>query len=116
MKFVNMTRGVALANNGKIATSPWLRLKGLLGTKGMEEGEALLLRPCQSVHTFFMAYPIDVLFFDGNYRVVHLCSSMPPFRISRFVMRARFVIELPAGTVERTATQVGDLLSIETAE
>lgn len=113
MKFTNVTRNVVLANRARVATSVWLRLKGLLGTKSLQDGEALLIRPCQSVHTFFMAYPIDVLFIDGNSRVVHLYSSLMPFRVSRYVRRAKSVIELPAGIIERTGTQIGDLVAIE---
>lgn len=112
-RFVNVTRGVPLAERGTTATNAWLRLKGLLGTKSLDDGEALLIRPCQSIHTFFMAYPIDVLFVDRYSRIVHLLRGLAPYRISRFVHRARFVIELPAGTIERTGAEVGDLLAIE---
>ncbi|MBI2953439.1 MAG: DUF192 domain-containing protein [Chloroflexi bacterium] len=114
--FVNATRDVTLAHRGRIAASLWLRFKGLLGTSHLAAGEGLLLQPCQSVHTFFMAYPIDVLFLDRESRVVHLCNRLRPFRISRHIFRARSAIELPAGEIERTGTRIGDLLRIETIE
>lgn len=113
LRFVDVTRDIALADKGRAATNVWLRLKGLLGTESLADGEGLLIRPCQSIHTFFMAYPIDVLFVDRYSRIVHLCRAMAPYRVSRYVWRAKFVIELPAGTIDRTGTQVGDLLTIE---
>ena len=111
--FRNVTRGTLLAGDGRIATSFWHRLKGLLGTKNLAEGEGLLIRPCQSVHTFFMAYPIDIVFVDRNSRIVSLRPALAPYRASRHVRRAKFVIELPSGTIGRTSTQIGDLLTIE---
>lgn len=113
--FTNLTRAVTLADNGSIADNPWLRLKGLLGTKTLPPGQGLLIQPCQSVHTFFMGYPIDILFLDKNHRVVDLYKSLPPNRISRLVFKARLVIELPSGTLEQTGTEIGDLLAIEAA-
>lgn len=113
--FRDVTRGATLADSGRLASNAWHRLRGLLGTKTLETGEGLLLRPCQSVHTFFMAFPIDVVFVDRYFRIVELHRAMPPFRLSRFVRRARFVIELPAGTIERVGAEVGDLIAIEPA-
>lgn len=112
-RFINATRNVPLANKGRLATNIWQRLKGLLGTRSLPSGEALLIHPCKSIHTFFMFYPIDVLFVDRDSRIVHLFNSLKPFRISRCVFRARYVIELPAGTIVGTNTRVGDLLQIE---
>ena len=112
-RFINTTRDTTLADKVKIAANPWLRLKGLLVTKSLSQGEGLSIEPCQSVHTFFMAYPIDILFLDKELRVVYLRNAMPPNRISRHVFKARSVIELPAGTIEGTGTQIGDLLAIE---
>lgn len=112
-KFTNITRGETLADQGRIASNPFARMKGLLGTKTLPNGEGLLIRPCQSVHTFFMAYPIDVLFLDKELRVVHMRETMVPNRISRHVFKARSVVELPAGTIGRTGTQLGDVLAVE---
>ncbi len=53
-----------------------------------------------SVHTFGMSYPIDVLFCDGRWTVIHLIAAMPPNRLSRWVFRARHIVELGGGTVD----------------
>ncbi len=113
MKVVNLSRSVTLVDSGRLATSYWERTRGLLFRPPLAEGEGLLLRPCQAVHTFLMSFPIDVLFLDKHNRVVHLIHAMPPNRASRFVRRAHSTLELPAGTIARTATQVGDLLSTQ---
>lgn len=84
------------------------RLKGLIGCKPLQEGQGLLISPCQQVHTHFMAYPIDILFLDREYRVVHTIESLMPWRFSRYVRVASHVLELPAGAAH--GIHVGDRL------
>ena len=86
----------------------------MLGTKRLPEGDGLLIRPCRQIHTFFMAYAIDVLFVDAKSEVVALCESLPPFHISPRVPRARLVVvELPAGAIARSGTRIGDVMAVE---
>jgi uncharacterized membrane protein (UPF0127 family) len=109
----NVTRGESLVTEGRVADTAWTRLKGLIGSRPLEDGEGLLIVPCQSIHTHFMGFPIDVLYVDAANRVVGLHHGLPPWRFGRIHLRARFVVELPAGTVEATGTELGDRLSIE---
>jgi uncharacterized membrane protein (UPF0127 family) len=109
----NVTRGESLVTAGRVADSMWTRLKGLISSPRLEQGEGLLIVPCQSIHTHFMGFPIDVLYVDAGKQVIGLHRSLPPWRFGRFHPRARFVIELPAGTLEATGTQLGDRLSVE---
>jgi uncharacterized membrane protein (UPF0127 family) len=88
------------------------RTRGLLFRPPLVEGEGLLIQPCNSVHTFMMGFPIDVLFLDQERRVVHLVEAMRPQRVSRIVWKAHSTLELPAGTAQRTGTQVGDQLTV----
>jgi len=106
----NATRGKSLAHNVILADSFFTRLKGLLGRKDLPRGWCMLIKPCSSVHTMFMAFPIDILFLDGSSRVVALYKSLPPFRLSRIVNQSRMVIELPPETVALTDTTTGDLI------
>lgn len=110
MKVVNKTRQTILAENAAIAKTPLKRMVGLLNRKSFEPGEALVIRPCNSIHTCFMRFPIDVVFVDSNNRVTKMIRSMRPFRISGIYLNALFCIELPAGTLGKTSTQPGDLL------
>ena len=113
MNVSNPSRSTTLASDCRVATGFWPRARGLLFSGPLVEGQGLLLDPCQSVHTVLMGYPIDVLFLDKENRVAHLIHAMPPYRASRFVWRARSVLELPAGTVAKTGTAVGDTLVLQ---
>lgn len=113
MRATNATRNVTLAAFGRRATGLWDRSKGLLGRKGIEPGDGLLIDPCSGIHTFFMAFPIDAVFVDREGTVIHLAMDIAPQRMSRYVFKARAVLELPAGTVQSSGTQVGDRLIFE---
>ena len=114
-RLVNATRDLSLAENARIATGIWQRVRGLIGSKRLEPGAGLLIRPCRRIHTFLMAYPIDVLFIDGSSRVTRLYDSLAPCRMTDRVSESRFVIELPAGTIRQTGTQAGDLVAVQSA-
>ena len=112
MKVINKTRQTILAENAAIAKTPLTRMIGLLNRKAFEPGEALIIRPCNSIHTFFMRFPIDVIFVDANNRIIKTISRMRPFRISGIYLNALFTIELPAGTLDKTSAQTGDYITI----
>jgi uncharacterized membrane protein (UPF0127 family) len=109
----NVTRGESLVTQGRVADNLWTRLKGLIGSPPLEAGEGLLIVPCQSIHTHFMGFAIDVVYVDAAGQVAGLHRNLPPWRFGRLHLRARFVIELPAGTLDATGTEMGDRLSIE---
>ena len=94
---VASTRRV-LATNIEIARTFGDRLRGLIGRMPLEEGEAMLFERAKQVHTFGMRVPLDVVFCDREWNVVHVVKEMAPRRVSRFVRSAYFVIELPPGT------------------
>lgn len=105
-----------LADRAELATGFFARLRGLLGRSGLEDGEGLILRPCNSVHMFFMQFPIDVVFLDRRGKVVGLAWYLLPGSVSRIYPRACQAVELPAGTLGRTGTQVGDVVEIHQAQ
>ncbi|MGE5553701.1 MAG: DUF192 domain-containing protein [Betaproteobacteria bacterium] len=113
---INAKTGVRLAERAELAKSFLARARGLLGRKGLEPGEGLILYPCNSVHMFFMRFAIDVVFLDKVGRVVGLCWNLPPGAVSRIYPRAVQAVELPAGTLGRTGTRLGDLLEFRPAE
>jgi hypothetical protein len=108
----NSTRGTVLASSLEIADTGPARNTGLLNRDGLAPGGGLWIVPCQSVHTFFMRFPIDLVYLDGRKRVRKVRSAVGPGRIS-FCLTAQSVIELPAGTIQQTRTQRGDSLAIE---
>jgi hypothetical protein len=86
------------------------RLVGLLGRSSLKPGEALVIEPCNSVHTAFMRFTIDVIYVDKVRRVVKTSPSMRPFRAGGVFRPPCSVIELPKGVIEATQTKPGDNL------
>lgn len=80
--------------------------------KKLEEETAMLIHPCNMVHTFFMKFPIDILFISKEYEALYAIENMLPQNISPFIRKAISVIELPSGTIEKTNTKKGDCLKI----
>jgi uncharacterized protein len=88
------------------------RRRGLLGRTELDRGAAMILAPCASVHTFFMRFPIDVVFVCRSGCVLKVCTHLRPWRIA-VAWRAFAAIELAAGAVTDSGTQRGDVLQLE---
>jgi uncharacterized membrane protein (UPF0127 family) len=110
----NRTRGVPLATNARHARTVWTRLRGLLGTAGLEEGGGLVIEPCNSVHMFGMKYALDVVFADREGVVVGVVQDLRPWKATRIYRGARYAIELPMGIIASSGTAVGDELELKT--
>jgi uncharacterized protein len=110
----NVTRNTELADKAELAGSGAKRSKGLLGRKGLASGEGMWIVPCEAVHTFFMQFPIDLVYLDRKLRIKKIRGNVGPWRISA-CLSAHSVVELPAGTTRDTRTEVGDILEIQTA-
>jgi uncharacterized membrane protein (UPF0127 family) len=108
MEIRNATRNRTLGNAIRKADTFLSRFKGLLRKSGLPEGEGLWIVPCNSIHSIGMRFEFDALFLDSGKRVVGLYKRFRRNRISRIFWNAQGVLELPAGTVERTGTEVGD--------
>ncbi len=101
-----------MANEVCVADTALRRMKGLLGRRSFQAGRALVINPCNSIHTLFMRFSIDVLFLGKDNRVVRPISFIKPFRFSPVCFSAYMAIEFPAGTIQATRTQEGDIISI----
>jgi len=112
----NLTRGTRLTECGRVADNAITRLVGLLRDKILAEGDGLWIVPCNSIHSIGMKFEFDAIFLDKNLRVVHLVREMKPWRISKLVFAAHSVLEVPAGLIARTATEVGDTLEMRCME
>jgi uncharacterized membrane protein (UPF0127 family) len=107
----NTTKGTELGDNVLLAGTAQTRNKGLLGRQGLDRGEGLWIKPCEAIHMFFMRFAIDAVFIDKKKRVTKVASHLKPWRLSAS-FRAHSVVELPAGTAQRTNTERGDQLEI----
>jgi uncharacterized membrane protein (UPF0127 family) len=110
----NLTRGSFLATRLEVADSGPKRNKGLLGRKGLAAGEGLWIIPCESVHTFFMQFSIDLVYLDRKHVIKKVCQSVPPWRIS-VCFSAHSILELPSGTIRSSETRAGDTLEFSPA-
>ena len=81
-----------------IAGTMWQRAVGLLGRRELAARDGLVIAPCVQIHTWFMRFPIDVVFLDREDRVVKVVSNLGPFKTAFGGFSARAVLELPAGT------------------
>src|SRR6202790_2366060 len=108
----NKTCEAFIATEATLADSYIRRLVGLLGKtkRWAQQGQGLWIVPSHGVHTIGMLFPIDLIFLDREMNVVHLEEHVMPFRISRVSLRSHSVLELPAHTVFRTGTCIGDQL------
>jgi hypothetical protein len=110
----NLTRGTVLATCLEVADSGPKRSSGLLGRKTLAPGGGLWIIPCESVHTFFMQFSIDLVYLDRENTVKKIRGNVPPWRLSA-CLSAHSILELPAGTIGATQTQPGDTLEFASA-
>jgi uncharacterized protein len=115
MRVANVTRGTIVASAVEVADSGPSRSKGLLGRKGLDPGTGLWIVPCESVHTFFMQFSIDLIYLDRSLRIRKLRSAVPPWRLSG-CFTAHSVLELSPGAIRDSQCQPGDKLEMSPAE
>lgn len=111
----NLTRGTTVADRCRVAASLRDRTVGLLATPSLAEGDGLLIERTQSIHMFFMRYPIDVAFVDGDRRVTRTVAALRPWRVVWWARGARDCLELPSGALAASGTAVGDQLAVTAA-
>ncbi len=111
LQALNATRGTLLAVRLEAARTGASRRKGLLGRECLQPGAGLWIAPCESVHTFFMKFPIDLVYLDRKHQVRKVRSSVGPWRLSA-CLTAKSVLELPAGTIRESRTAPGDAIEI----
>ena len=112
VKVRNATRNLVLGHKVRAASSFVDRAIGLLATPSLGTGEGLWLKPCRSIHTLFMRYPIDALFLDAEDRVVGR-QTLSPWRFSKWFRKTRSVVELAAGALDPSGTTTGDRIVFE---
>jgi uncharacterized protein len=110
----NMTRGTLIGDAIDTAETSAERRVGLLKHNKLDDGAGLWIIPCESVHTFFMKFPIDLVYLDRAHRVRKVVRRLPPWRMS-MCLPAHSILELPPGTIDRTNTQKGDQIVLKAA-
>ncbi|WP_162920104.1 DUF192 domain-containing protein [Paenisporosarcina cavernae] len=102
-----------IAKNVKKAYSFPKRLRGLLFTKSLDPHSGIHIKPCRSVHTYFMKYPIDIVYLDKQNRIVGLEHFVSPGKRGLHFESAYSVLELAAGRIEELGLQEGQPINIK---
>ncbi len=96
----------------KVANNIWARGWGLLGRKELKKDEGLWIRPCGSIHTLLMRFPVDLIYLDSENQVVKTHPRLKPFKFSAGNQQTHSVLELPEGFLVRSHLAIGDRLVI----
>ena len=102
-------RDAVLATRIEPAFDSASRRKGLLGRTGLAPGAAIVIAPCNAIHTWFMKFPIDVVFTKKDGRVTKVHHAVKPWRLASSFF-AFAAIELAAGAAEKSGVKRGDTL------
>ena len=113
MELRDRDTGLRIAGRVKEASTFFARFRGLMFTASLKADHALHLAPCRSVHTFFMKYPIDVLYLDASGTVVGFDERLQPNRLGSSVRGARSVVELPEGRIREARIAIGARLEFQ---
>src|SRR5947207_9815526 len=112
----NKSRETFLAFRVRVADSILSRLVGLLGRRSLQPDSGVWIVPANAVHTVGMMFSFDLVLIDKNFKVVGLRELVRPFRITMPERKAESVLELPAHSIFRSRTQIGDQLVIDRYE
>jgi uncharacterized membrane protein (UPF0127 family) len=114
----NRTRTTYLATDLLIARTHWSRFRGLMATDASHfpRGVGLWISPSHGIHTFAMRFPIDAVYLDRDRIVIHIEEDLKPWRMAAVRIEAASVLEVPAGTVRESLTELGDRVDISFAE
>ncbi|MBC7712376.1 MAG: DUF192 domain-containing protein [Rhizobacter sp.] len=103
------SNGEIVCNKMILATNTLSRMKGLMFSEELPDCDGFLIKPGNSIHTFFMRYPLDIVFFDKNFKIVKVLYNVNPWRMTRIYFSSRQVLEMKAGTLKKNLNQ-GDTL------
>jgi uncharacterized protein len=103
--------GAVVCARCAVADTAWSRMKGLLGRRGLDDGEGLLIVPTGSIHMFFMRFPIDAVFLDRELRILKVVPDLKPWRVAA-KKGAKQVLEIAAGEAGRRGLEPGMQLTL----
>lgn len=111
----NLDTGAVIADRVAVAATHATRTVGLLNRSGLDPGEGLWIVPSRGVHTFWMRFTIDVVALDQGGVVIDRVAHLKPWRMRLPRRGTAGVLELPAGTLDRSGTQLGHRIEFESA-
>jgi uncharacterized membrane protein (UPF0127 family) len=109
----NVETGAVVAHQVEVASTRVDRAVGLLTRSHLDVGEGLLITPCRGVHTWFMRFAIDIVALNEQGVVVDAVSGLGPWRVRMPRRGGVNVLELPAGSLARSKTQIGHRIEMK---
>ena len=107
----NSTRKKAIAENAAVCKSVISKAVGLMFSRKKPLIFIFDKEKIVPLHMLFVFYPIDVLFLDKNKAVVEIKERLMPFAFYTPKRKSQYIIEIPAKTVKKTKTKLGDKIS-----
>ncbi len=112
MIIYNSSKNILIADNVKVAKNFITRSIGLLSKKDINPNEALIIKPCNAVHTFFMKFNIDVLYIDKNNKVLSIFENISNSKILPINFKCAYVIELKAQNIKNKIS-INDIIELK---
>ena len=106
---LKLSTGEVVCHKMLVTRNIFLRMKGLMFSSDLPGCDGFLISPCNSIHTFFMRYPLDIVFLDNKFKVVKVFYNLNPWRMTRIYFTSHQVLEMKAGTLKKNLNQ-GDTL------
>lgn len=104
-------KGENFISDVSLADNFWLRLSGYM-FRSRPHHPGILFEPASGIHSFFMFFSLDLVFLDGENRVVKVVRNMRPWRHTWFYLKARKVLELPVGILPSQIKE-GEFLEVK---
>ena len=95
-----------------MADTIFSQMKGLLGRKELPHHEVLWIKAGGTIHTWFMNFPIDIVFVDKNLCVRAIHKNVKPWRIVFPTWKAKSVFEFTGGKLHDSSITLGDQLYV----
>lgn len=110
---LNLTKKTCISRAPFYAVTFFSRLRGMIGRDFANANfDAMIFDRCNTIHTFFMSEKIDVIFVDRENAICGLRENLPPWRPCVHSVRACATLELPAGRIAATGTEIGDVIDL----
>ena len=112
MNIYNSSQNNLIAADVRVARNFFSRSIGLISKKILSDNEALIIKPCCSIHTLFMKFDIDVLFVNNKNEIIALYERVKPWRILPIHWNSSYVIELAPGSISNKNIKKDDLFKM----
>lgn len=113
MYIKNTTKKILLAKNAKVCKNIFSISVGLMFSKPKSLIFVFKKEKIIPLHMFFVFYPIDILFLNKNNVIIEIKENFKPFCFYTPKNKAKYVIEIPKGTIKKSKTKIKDKIEFQ---